>query len=95
MSDFPKEGRYRITSKGCTATILDGEYDLRGEPINDASSVRRNTIESFCHHDHSRPQMWDLEYVNGDSGLAMCVLKDVQSKAWLGVYSVENVSCLL
>lgn len=39
--------------------------------------------------------MWDLKFVNGDSGLAMCVLKDVLSEAWLGVYSVENVSCLL
>lgn len=42
MSDYLKEGRYRIMSQGCTATILDGENDLRGEPIDGASFVRRN-----------------------------------------------------
>ncbi|KAJ8585029.1 hypothetical protein M405DRAFT_825768 [Rhizopogon salebrosus TDB-379] len=35
MSEFPPEGTYRISYQSFTATVLDGQNILRGEPIRD------------------------------------------------------------
>jgi len=38
MSDFPKDGLYRISMGSDTATVLDGENVLSGHPIDGDTS---------------------------------------------------------
>ena len=39
MSDFPKDGRYRISIGSDTATVLDGKDVLTGQPIDGDTSL--------------------------------------------------------
>jgi len=39
MSDFPKDGRYRIYIGSDTATVLDGKDVLTGQPIDGDTSL--------------------------------------------------------
>jgi len=39
MSDFPEDGRYRITMGSDTATVLDGKDVLGGQPIDGVTSL--------------------------------------------------------
>jgi hypothetical protein len=39
MSDFPKDGRYRISMGSYTATVLDGQNVLSGQPIDGDTSL--------------------------------------------------------